>query len=105
MGINANVLRFLLYAKSYGIDFTRTATISRQVFHLPIDKFCHIITNEFNCDVDLTTLKRIYSEKYCDIFLEFLGAREIHSFDYSDYEGATYIHDFNDNIPEKFYNQ
>jgi hypothetical protein len=37
--------------------------------------------------------------------LQFLGASQVHSFDYSDYEGATYIHDFNEKIPERFHNQ
>lgn len=105
MGINANVLRFLLYAKSCGVDFTRTATISRHAFHLPFDRFYHVIRNEFNYDVDHKVLESIYNEKYCDKFLEFLGARVVDSFDYSDYEGAKYIHDFNEKISERFCNQ
>lgn len=102
MGINVNGLRFLLYAKSAGVDFTRTAMIGRQGLHLGFDRFCNVITAEFNYDIDVKTLEAIYHEKYCDEFLRFLGASVVHSFDYSDYEGSTHVHDFNQPVPEEY---
>ncbi len=105
MGINANGLRFLLYAKSCGVDFTRTATIGRLGLHLSLRQFSRIIRDEFRHALDPDALKTMYDEKYCDRLLEYLGAAEVHSFDYSDYQAATYIHDFNTPIPDKYFGQ
>lgn len=105
MGISVNNLRFLLYAKSFGVDFTKTALIGRQVLNTSFEEFSHIIRNEFKHDVDSKTLEAIYNERYADELFRYLGANEVHSFDYSDYEGATYIHNFNENIPENFFAQ
>ena len=43
MGINVNGLRFLLYAKSAGVDFTKTAMIGRQGLHLSFHQFCNLL--------------------------------------------------------------
>jgi hypothetical protein len=61
--------------------------------------------SEFNYEIDLKTLETIYNEKYADALLKYLGANEVHCFDYSDYQGATHIHDFNQIIPEKYFGQ
>lgn len=105
MGINIAGLRFLLYAKSIGVDFTKTAMIGRQSLRLSFEQFSKVIRSEFKYNIERKALKDIYSEKYCDKLLEYLGAKVIHSFDYSGYEGATYIHDFNTAIPEEFFAQ
>ena len=101
MGINVNGLRFLLYAKSTGVDFSRTAMIGRQGLHLAFNQLSHIFKKEFSYDVDNKTLKAIYDKKYCDDLLRYLGANIVHSFDYSDFEGSTHVHDFNLPIPEQ----
>jgi hypothetical protein len=105
MGINVNSLRFLLCAKSLGVDFKRTATIGRPSFHLSFDRFCNVLNSEFRCDIDLKPLQEIYQGKYkyAEKLLQYLGADEVHSFDVSDYEGATHIHDFNMAISEKYF--
>ena len=105
MGVNVNDLRFLLYAKSAGVYFTRTAMIGRQGLHLAFAQFRNVIGTEFNHNVDLRTLEAIYSEKYCDELLRYWGASVVHSFDYSDYERSTHAHDFNRSIPEEYLSQ
>ena len=104
MGLHLNGLRFLLYAKSVGVDFTKTAFIGRQGLHLSFNQFCNVLTSEFNYDVDPKTLKAIYNP-YADALLRYLGAEEVDSFDYADYEGATHIHDFNKAIPKEYHGQ
>jgi len=76
MGLDRNNRRFLEFAKNqWGVDFSETATLGHQEFHEPV------------IDVGM---------KYADDYLHFvLGAQRVASFDASDYEGATYIHDFN----------
>ncbi len=105
MGINVNGLRFLLYAKSAGVDFTKTAMIGRQGLHLRFDKFCNVLRTEFNYDIDLKALEAIHREKYCDELLRYLGASVVHSYDYSNYEGSTHVHDFNQSVPEECFTQ
>ena len=105
MGINVNGLRFLLYAKSAGVDFFQTAMIGRQGLHLRFDQFCSVIRQEFNHDVDLKTLEAIYNENYCEDLLRYLGANVVHSYDFSGYEGSTHVHDFNLPLPRDCHEQ
>jgi len=105
MGINPNGLRFLLFAKAAGVDFTRTATIGRLGLHLSFEQLCDIFTGEFNYNVDRKTLETIYSNKYCEGLLEYFGASNVHSFDYSGYESSTHIHDFNHPLPAEHFDQ
>lgn len=44
-------------------------------------------------------------ETYSEPFLERLGAQNIDSMDYSDYEGASLIHNLNEPIPKEFENR
>ncbi len=105
MGIDVNGLRFLLHAKRSGVDFSKTVMIGRQDIHVPRDKFCSIIRAEFGFDINIKMLEAIHGEKYCDGLLKYLGADVVHSFDYSDYEGATYVHDFNIPLADKHFTQ
>lgn len=105
MGINPNALRFLFYSKSVGVDFTKTAMIGRQALHLSFNKFSSIITREYKYNLNTDELKKLYKSGYCEDVLKFLGAEVVHSFDYSDYEGSTHVHDFNQPVPEELFSQ
>jgi hypothetical protein len=102
MGINPNALRFLFYSKPFGVDLTKIPMIGRQVLHLSFNKFSSIITREFNYKLNTFELKKLYNSGYCEEVLNFLGAEAIHSFDYSDYEGSTNVHDFNQPVQWSF---
>lgn len=102
MGINAASLRLLLHAKTTGVDFSRTATISRLGLHVPLKKFVSIIKDEFGHGVSEGALKKIHAANYVEPLLEYLGAKEVVSFDYSDYEKSTHKHNLNVPIPEEF---
>ena len=42
--------------------------------------------------------------RWCEpMLLKYFGARKVESIDNSTYEGATYIHDMNKVIPDKFH--
>jgi hypothetical protein len=101
MGINKNSLRFLLLAKKKGVDFSRTAMIGRQTLNLPEEHFLDVMQNESDLKLEKDLLIHVYRNRYAEKLLELLGAVQIHSFDYSDYEKATYTHDFNQLIPEE----
>ena len=104
MGLDYNALKLLLWGKNLGVSFERTLTLGRQnllctrrqisqltqVFGTPLDS-----TQIEHC-VPLGEMRAIYADK----LLEALGAKELVSVDYSDFEGASLIHDLNQRFPE-----
>lgn len=100
MGLDLNGTKFLLYARNRGVSFTETAMVGRQDLLVSPE-----VLNErlaaFNFDA---SAERLLAEGggYSEPFLRALGAEEIVSFDASDYEGASVVHDFNRPIPEEF---
>lgn len=103
MGLDVNGIRFLLYAKKLGANFARSAMIGRQTLHLsPLDLQANL--SEFGFAFDPDIISRIFndSDRYAETFLRFVGAETVHSFDKSDYEGATCLHDMNEELPDRF---
>lgn len=103
MGLNINSTKFLLYAKSLNVDFAKTATIGRQTLTLsPADLRKNL--REFQLPVVEETIDSIFlkNDGYAEEFVRYLGANEVHSIDYSSYEGATNIHDMNQPIPDDY---
>jgi hypothetical protein len=106
MGLDYNGVKFILYAKSLGIDFAETATIGRQYLYLDPSEFQQILSN-FNYHIDSEHLELIFTENsgYSEAFFRYIGANNIYSFDRSNYENATYLHDLNCIIPECYQNK
>jgi len=105
MGINKNSLRFLLLAKKRGVDFSRTAMIGRQTLNMPESHFIDVMKNESGMTEPLATWAHLYEGRYAEKLLQFLGAETADSFDFSDYEQATYVHDFNNPIADEHKNK
>lgn len=101
MGLDSNGIKFLLYAKSLGVDFSETATIGRQYLYTDPSRLKEILSR-FNYQADDKHIDSIFTESdgYAENFLHYLGANMTDSFDYSNYESATHIHDMNFAIPE-----
>lgn len=96
MGLDPNGVRFLLYAQKIGADFESTAMIGRQSLDLTKVELGNIF-RAFSLSVDKTAIESIFDENsgYAEKFLAHLGARNIHSFDFSPYEGASHLVDLN----------
>jgi SAM-dependent methyltransferase len=92
MGLDANGTRFLLYAATQGVSFSRTATLGRQGLHVTVEQLDDNLSR-FGYRADAPAL--LARDGYAEPFLQLLGAREIRSFDASSYEHATDIGDFN----------
>jgi hypothetical protein len=62
---------------------------------------------EFGFPCDQKTVDRLFSENngFAEPFFRLLGAKDVHSFDNSGYEGATHLHDMNQEIPVCFKEQ
>jgi hypothetical protein len=101
VGLDLHGIKFLLYAKSLGVDFSETATIGRQYLYIEPSTLKKILSS-FNYQVDDNNLELIFKENngYAETFLRYIGANIIDSFDYSNYEGASHIHDMNLAIPD-----
>ncbi len=107
MAFDSNGIKFLLYARKMGVDFSSTATIGRQFnFANPLE-----IKDLFDrmgvVDVAVEKIEDLLqkNKSYSEGIFELLGAETVHSFDASDFEGATHIHDFNHGIPKEFENR
>ena len=98
MGLDVNGVRSLLYARTLNVDFSRTAMIGRQCLHLTKADMRGSLQH-FGYSVGPEQIDSIFSNSYAEPFLSFLGSRDVHSFDYSPYEGATRIHDMNVAVP------
>ncbi len=89
MGIDVHALNFLLYAKKFG-NLGRTITVGRQRVFLPDS----VVRNVISASSDYK------NDKYCEQLLtNYFGADTVDSIDFSDFEGATIIHDMNLPIP------
>ena len=129
MGIDVNLSKCLLAACRGGVDFSRTVMIGRQGMYLSADDLRKNLSDAGfwlqgeqgnRHESELRECGRIIAHGlggevpehpawpgcgFCEDFLGLLGAKEVVSFDISDYEAATYIHDFNFPISEEFYHR
>jgi SAM-dependent methyltransferase len=104
MGLGFNSIKFLLWAKNLGVDFNRTATLGHQGFSCSPRMFRQAL-REFSLPASNEEIDRCYQKGPCeplfaDNFFQFLGAKEALSVDYSDFEGASLLHDLNAPFPE-----
>lgn len=106
MGLSSHGTKSLMYAKAQGVCFTRTAMIGRQELHLSADAF-RTNLSLFGYARAANNVKELMGKAggFAEPFLETLGAIQICSFDFSDYEGASNVHDFNSPIDESFKNR
>ena len=89
MGIDIHALNFLIYSKKIK-PFKNTITIGRQ----QINEHENVVTKL------LKPNKNYDHKKFCEeLLLEYFGAINVDSIDYSDYEGASFVHDMSLPIP------
>lgn len=96
MAFDPNGVKFLLYARGLGVDFSRTAMIGRQRLQLTAGEMSASLRlfHERACKSDVADMFHT-AGGYAEPFLGLLGAKEVHSFDNTTYEGASYAHDMN----------
>jgi len=80
MGVDHNVLKFLLYAKALGARYTRTATIGRQSLSLLPSELAEVF-RVFGHTMEGRELSSIThgSQGYVEALLGYLGAVESES--------------------------
>jgi len=100
MGIDTNMIRFLLESRRDGVEFTESATLGRQKIRLSRGEIrrafryagASIRDNELD---DICRNTAGGTPGYAESLLAYLGAERHESIDVSAYEGATLIHDMN----------
>ncbi|MGI0073861.1 MAG: methyltransferase domain-containing protein [Nitrosotalea sp.] len=96
MGFEIHTLNFLRYALKKSGGFGKTATIGRQAITILRKKDIKKILN-LPQEVDYGI--------YCENLLQDnFGSVNVDSYDYSDYEDATYTHDMNKPLPSNLVN-
>jgi hypothetical protein len=93
MGIDIHALNFVRYATKKQ-DIGDTVTIGRQGLHV----IQPVVRQAFAVKADYRRPQ--YSEQ---IFTDYLGANRMVSVDNRPYEGATYIHDMNQELPQELW--
>jgi SAM-dependent methyltransferase len=96
MAITFSQAKFLLQAMQQGTSFQSLCTIGRMTSYFRPDEVKQLraisgcsSTEEFD-----------FGRAWCDgFFRDFLNVQEIHSIDYSHYEGADLVHDMNQPLP------
>ncbi|MGD0883696.1 MAG: hypothetical protein ABSA46_02260 [Thermodesulfovibrionales bacterium] len=105
MGIDINGAKFLIGVARSGVKFDTCATLGRQEMHVTSLQLVKVF-QQFSVPVSIVEAKAILenhgAQGYSEAFLERCGAEEIVSFDNSDYEGASVVHDMNLPLPGEY---
>ena len=101
MGIDRPSIVLLTIGKHLGVDFGATGMVGRQNFVGDVSVSLERMFKELKITADPHQL--CSQNFYCEKLFDLLGAREVHSFDVSNYQQATHIHDMNLPVPAEFH--
>ncbi len=105
MGLDTHSLRFVLEARKQGAVLGKMATLGRQRLVIAEKELARLLT-EYDKPISREDAQALIEKgKYMDALMEHLGAESLTSFDASDFENATHIHDMNQPLPEEFHAQ
>jgi SAM-dependent methyltransferase len=93
MGIEYNALKALSLIDSRDKSLRDIATIGRQSMQIKPSKISFFNLSKKHID-------ELKKEKFADKLLKMIGFNTIHSFDFSNYEDANFIHDMNTPIED-----
>lgn len=109
MGISRGSLLSMCYARENGVDFTHSMTVGRQ--------YCFFTKKEIDTilgkydplyfDQGAKMIESMFAKPklYAEELFQYFGAKQLDSLDYSDYEGATIIHDMNTPVDNQLKNK
>jgi hypothetical protein len=100
MGVDTQALRFLLRSRA-AVSFENFLMLGRQWRHVSLIELERQLRQEQFPPAEVqSALEAARSSKFMEPVLEWLGCGKVESLDFSDYEGATFVHDMNQPIPE-----
>lgn len=98
MGLDNASVKFCCAAKSSGVDFRNSLFIGRQSLSPDEDVLQRVFAVQ---GIDARASELLANHRYGEEFFSLLGATDVKSLDYSNYEDATFIHDLNSPVPEE----
>lgn len=103
MGLDYHTVKLILKAKSQLSQIESVATIGRMGLTLRAFQLKSLLNLRENTDA----IKREFfqDDGFCETFFHKIGVKEVDSFDFSSFENASYIHDFNLPIPKDFHSK
>lgn len=100
MGILYSNAEILIRAKKNGVSFDSILTIGHLKNFLTKNQILQLI-KKYQINIDLLLIEdNLYSDLF---FKQILGAKEVQSLDYSDYESCDIVHDMNNAIDYKYH--
>jgi hypothetical protein len=101
VGVDPQVLRFLLAAKRARVSFETFLMVGRQTFLSIQPSDLHLALRQQGLSLTVEDAANLLQVRdgYVDPLLELLGANRIESLDYSSDEQASIVHDLNQPIP------
>lgn len=100
MGIAYSDAALLAKAKNNKVCFEKIITIGHLSLYLSQKQIEHL--GKFY-SINIGTAKFFYNQYADNFFKVFLGAKDVISLDYSDYEGCDIVHDMNKSIGSNYY--
>jgi len=95
MGLDINAVQFLIDARQRGIEFGEVVTLGRQDLNVYPAKLRQVLERHgFPNDAFRADMKTLFAEP----LFSSLGAKQVHSLDFSNFEGANFTHDLNQPI-------
>lgn len=103
MGLDYNGVRLMAYTKTLDSRLNSVAMLGRQSLHTNSNGI-RAIFDEFKIKFIPNDLHLIVNHGggYCESLLNHMGFGSVESFDFSNYENPTHVHDFNQPIPPEF---
>lgn len=99
MGLSWHDARYLALWAGRDLRLGNVLTIARQDIFLGYHQG-RTMLEDLRPEIGAERIEKIIRSQHCEELLLALGAEEVSSLDYSDYEGATIVHDFNKPIPK-----
>jgi len=97
MGLDINDVRFPIDARKAGVDFGEVVTLGRQDLNVYPTTMVKVLTSHgFTADAFRADAKVLFGEP---VFRS-LGAKAVDAIDFSDFEGARFVHDLNQPIDD-----
>ncbi len=104
MGITRKDSEILFFAKSaFGVSFSKTLTLGRLQLFVSKEDIGELRSIYVPSGPDQVT-EVSFDTNYSEPLFKLLGAQQVESLDFSDYEDASIIHDMNEPISEQYHN-
>ncbi len=99
MGLDINAVRFLISARKSGVEFGGVLTLGRQDLNVYPAKMRTVLEQHGFPSTAFAT--NAPDTGFAESVFKSLGAKNVYALDASDFEGAEFVHDLNQPLPEK----